>query len=104
MTPSVTTALRPPLYSTYGWTERLGILDLLAPFFLSSPDSSSRKALEKAGLKGSDLDLIEANEAVGAQAAYCCRELLLHKRNQLVQQKFENLFQLPNLSKQRQSY
>ena len=41
MTPSATTALRPPLYSTYGWTERLGILDLLAPFFLSSPNSSA---------------------------------------------------------------
>ena len=41
----------------------------------TGPVPSSRKALEKAGLKGSDLDLIEANEAFGAQAAYCCREL-----------------------------
>lgn len=41
----------------------------------TGPVPSSRKALEKAGLKVDDLSLIEANEAFAAQAVYCCREL-----------------------------
>ncbi|WP_101913249.1 acetyl-CoA C-acetyltransferase [Megasphaera vaginalis (ex Bordigoni et al. 2020)] len=41
----------------------------------TGPVPSSRKALEKAGLTGDKLDLIEANEAFAAQAVYCCREL-----------------------------
>ena len=41
----------------------------------TGPVPSSRKALEKAGLKVEDLSLVEANEAFAAQAVYCCREL-----------------------------
>ena len=41
----------------------------------TGPVPSSRKALEKAGLTGADMDLVEANEAFAAQAAYCCKEL-----------------------------
>lgn len=41
----------------------------------TGPIPSSRKALEKAGLKVEDLSLVEANEAFAAQAVYCCREL-----------------------------
>lgn len=41
----------------------------------TGPVPASRKALAKIGMKVEDLDLIEANEAFGAQAVYCCREL-----------------------------
>ena len=41
----------------------------------SGPIPASRKALEKAGWKASDLDLIEANEAFAAQAIAVNREL-----------------------------
>ncbi|SHH69393.1 acetyl-CoA C-acetyltransferase [Anaerosphaera aminiphila DSM 21120] len=44
----------------------------------TGPIPSSRKALEKAGLKISDLDLIEANEAFAAQAAAVAKELELN--------------------------
>ncbi|RVU54685.1 acetyl-CoA C-acetyltransferase [Anaerosphaera multitolerans] len=43
----------------------------------TGPIPSSNKALEKAGLKISDLDLIEANEAFAAQAAAVAKELNL---------------------------
>lgn len=39
------------------------------------PISSSKKALEKAGLEISDIDLFEINEAFAAQAVACAREL-----------------------------
>jgi len=39
------------------------------------PIPASRKALERAGLQSSDLDLIELNEAFAAQAIPCMREL-----------------------------
>jgi acetyl-CoA acetyltransferase family protein len=39
------------------------------------PIPASRKALERAGLSVSDLDLIELNEAFAAQAIACIREL-----------------------------
>ncbi|MCI1820686.1 MAG: acetyl-CoA C-acetyltransferase [Megasphaera sp.] len=41
----------------------------------TGPVPSSRKALEKAGLNITDIDLFELNEAFAAQAVYCCREL-----------------------------
>lgn len=41
----------------------------------TGPIPASRKALEKAGLKVSDLDLVEANEAFAAQAIVVCNEL-----------------------------
>jgi len=41
----------------------------------TGPIPSSRKALEKAGWKASDLDLIEANEAFASQAVVVNREL-----------------------------
>jgi acetyl-CoA C-acetyltransferase len=41
----------------------------------TGPIPASRKALEKAGWKASDLDLIEANEAFAAQACAVNREL-----------------------------
>ena len=48
----------------------------VAPSIMGTgPVPSSRKALEKAGLKAEDLSLIEANEAFAAQAVYCCNEL-----------------------------
>ena len=43
------------------------------------PISASQKALEKAGLKASDLDLIEANEAFAAQAEAVIRTLELDR-------------------------
>ena len=39
------------------------------------PISSSRKALEKAGLTIDDMDLVEINEAFAAQCIACAREL-----------------------------
>jgi acetyl-CoA acetyltransferase len=39
------------------------------------PVPATRKALERAGLKVSDLDLIELNEAFAAQAIACMRDL-----------------------------
>jgi len=39
------------------------------------PVPSTRKALEKAGLKVSDLDVIEANEAFAAQACAVAKDL-----------------------------
>jgi acetyl-CoA acetyltransferase family protein len=41
------------------------------------PVPATRKALERAGLKVSDLDLIELNEAFAAQAIACMRDLEL---------------------------
>jgi 3-oxoadipyl-CoA thiolase len=41
------------------------------------PIASSRKALERAGLKMADMDLIEINEAFAAQAIPCVRDLEL---------------------------
>jgi acetyl-CoA C-acetyltransferase len=41
----------------------------------SGPIPASRKALEKAGWRADDLDLIEANEAFAAQAIAVNREL-----------------------------
>ena len=41
----------------------------------TGPIPASRKALEKAGWKAADLDLIEANEAFAAQACAVNREL-----------------------------
>jgi acetyl-CoA acetyltransferase family protein len=41
------------------------------------PIPATRKALERAGLKIDDLDLIELNEAFAAQAVACIRELRL---------------------------
>jgi acetyl-CoA C-acetyltransferase len=41
----------------------------------SGPIPASRKALEKAGWKASDLDLIEANEAFAAQAIAVNKDL-----------------------------
>jgi acetyl-CoA acyltransferase len=41
------------------------------------PVKAIPKALELAGIKTGDLDLIELNEAFGSQAAYCLRELEL---------------------------
>ena len=41
----------------------------------TGPIPSSRKALEKAGWKAQDLDLIEANEAFAAQALAVGKEL-----------------------------
>jgi acetyl-CoA C-acetyltransferase len=41
----------------------------------TGPIPASRKALEKAGWKASDLDLIEANEAFAAQAICVNREM-----------------------------
>ena len=38
------------------------------------PIPASKKALDKAGLKASDLDLIEANEAFAAQAIAVCKD------------------------------
>ncbi len=42
------------------------------------PIPASRKALERAGLKADDLDLIELNEAFAAQSIPCMRELGLN--------------------------
>jgi acetyl-CoA C-acetyltransferase/3-oxo-5,6-didehydrosuberyl-CoA/3-oxoadipyl-CoA thiolase len=39
------------------------------------PIPASRKALERAGLKTDDLDLIELNEAFASQSLVCIREL-----------------------------
>ena len=39
------------------------------------PIPASRKALQRAGLSISDMDLVEINEAFAAQALYCAREL-----------------------------
>jgi acetyl-CoA C-acetyltransferase len=39
------------------------------------PIPASTKALEKAGLKASDMDLVEANEAFAAQAIAVVREM-----------------------------
>ena len=39
------------------------------------PIPASRKALERAGLRAEDLDLVELNEAFAAQAIPCMREL-----------------------------
>jgi acetyl-CoA acyltransferase len=39
------------------------------------PVAATRKALERAGLKASDLDIIELNEAFASQAIACIREL-----------------------------
>ncbi|WP_296713403.1 thiolase family protein [Rhodoblastus sp.] len=39
------------------------------------PVESTRKALSRAGLKGSDLDVIEMNEAFAAQVLACCADL-----------------------------
>ncbi len=44
-----------------------------------APISASQKALEKAGLKASDLELIEANEAFAAQAEAVIRQLELDR-------------------------
>ncbi len=41
----------------------------------SGPIPASRKALEKAGWKVSDLDLVEANEAFAAQAIAVNRDM-----------------------------
>ncbi len=41
------------------------------------PIPATRKVLERTGLKVSDLDLIELNEAFAAQALACIRELKL---------------------------
>jgi len=41
------------------------------------PIPATRKALQRAGLKVADLDLIELNEAFAAQAIACMRELAL---------------------------
>jgi acetyl-CoA C-acetyltransferase/3-oxo-5,6-didehydrosuberyl-CoA/3-oxoadipyl-CoA thiolase len=41
------------------------------------PIPATRKALERAGLKASDLDLIELNEAFASQAIACIRDLKL---------------------------
>ena len=41
------------------------------------PVPACKKALDKAGLKVEDLDLIEANEAFAAQAAACVQDLKL---------------------------
>ena len=41
------------------------------------PVPASRKALEKAGLKANQIDLVEANEAFAAQALAVTRELEL---------------------------
>ncbi len=41
----------------------------------TGPVPASRKALEKAGWKVGDLDLVEANEAFAAQAVYVNKEL-----------------------------
>ncbi len=43
----------------------------------TGPIPATRKALEKAGLKAQDLDLIELNEAFAAQSLACIRELEL---------------------------
>ncbi|WP_395666157.1 acetyl-CoA C-acetyltransferase [Methylocella sp.] len=43
----------------------------------TGPIPASRKALEKAGWKVSDLDLIEANEAFAAQSLSVCKDLAL---------------------------
>jgi acetyl-CoA C-acetyltransferase len=43
----------------------------------TGPIPASRKALEKAGWKVSDLDLIEANEAFAAQALAVAKDLSL---------------------------
>ena len=39
------------------------------------PVAASLKALERAGLKATDLDIIELNEAFASQAIACMREL-----------------------------
>ena len=39
------------------------------------PVPATRKALERAGLKAADMDVIEANEAFAAQALAVCRDL-----------------------------
>ena len=39
------------------------------------PVPAVRKALDKAGMDLSDIDLIELNEAFASQALYCIREL-----------------------------
>jgi acetyl-CoA acyltransferase len=39
------------------------------------PIPASRKALDRAGLKGSDIDVFEVNEAFAAQSLYCIKEL-----------------------------
>jgi acetyl-CoA C-acetyltransferase len=39
------------------------------------PVPASRKALEKAGLKASDMDVVEANEAFAAQACAVSKDL-----------------------------
>ncbi|MCH4167167.1 MAG: acetyl-CoA C-acetyltransferase [Megasphaera sp.] len=41
----------------------------------TGPVPAVRKALKKAALTVSDIDLFELNEAFAAQAVYCCREL-----------------------------
>jgi acetyl-CoA C-acetyltransferase len=41
----------------------------------TGPASASKKALERAGWKASDLDLVEANEAFAAQAEYVNRQM-----------------------------
>ena len=46
----------------------------------SGPIPASRKALEKAGWKVSDLDLIEANEAFAAQALAVNKDLAVDHR------------------------
>lgn len=43
------------------------------------PVPASRKALQKAGLRAEDMDLIEANEAFASQAIAVCRELGLNR-------------------------
>lgn len=47
----------------------------------TGPIPASRKALEKAGLKVEDLDLVEANEAFAAQSIAVVKELGLDKEN-----------------------
>ena len=42
------------------------------------PIPASRRALERAGLDATDLDLVELNEAFAAQSIPCIRELELH--------------------------
>ena len=47
----------------------------------SSPIGASKKALSRAGLKSSDLDIIELNEAFASQSLACVKDLELDEKS-----------------------
>ncbi len=47
------------------------------------PVAASQKALQRAGLNSSDLDIVELNEAFASQALACIRELELDPKRSM---------------------